>query len=457
MISIIFFLLFIFLSFYFFFKSYFDLLSFFSFVMPYSIFAKVGSININSTEFLLVLIILLYPFKNKRLDLTFPYLLFILFILFSFIATIINGSVSEMSILFFRFFLYVMLILIFHKCLDSYNKIKSIITSVFYGYLVFSIILVFEFIYLYIISGSTADGAIGWKIIIGKLGFYPQTVSENQILGWSSLGSLTGIFTVHHSLAIYLGCIFFFFLGSNFNSYLIKKYRLFLLTTTLFFILLTNSRFIILSLILILLYHFRFYFFKNKIKLFLLLCILILVYNVGNYNRFYAIYFTVSQISYILTQNFNNFNVISDYLFEYSNEFASDSSSSYRLLYNFNSFRLIFEYPFFGSGNLGLNLIGSEKANPHSLYLIFLQRFGFISFAFFICFIILIFKRSKQFIRDNDIMFGLSSFYVFLFFIFVSFGIFTLSDLRTCYIFLLSIVLISKKNLLLASKNEILC
>jgi O-antigen ligase len=139
---------------------------------------------------------------------------------------------------------------------------------------------------------------------------------------------------------------------------------------------------------------------------------------------------------------------VSEYIYQYSNEFASDASSSYRLLYNFNSIRLIFEYPFFGSGNIGLILTESEKANPHSLYLIFLQRFGLVPFSFFAYFIVISFNKSKQVIKNKNIPLRSSPFYVFLFFIIVSFGIFSLSDLRTCFIILFSIVLILKSKIL---------
>lgn len=349
-----------------------------------------------------------------------------------------------------------MFLFIFYNCLSNSSKIVSIIKSIIYGYIIFSFILVTEFIYLFILSGTPADGAIGWKNLIIKFGFYPQTVTEDQLQGWSSLGSMTGIFTVHHSLAIYLGSIFFLILGSNLNSLFSKKFRIFLLISLLFFIFLTNSRFIILSMILILIYHFRIFFLKYRLKLFLMLSIAFSVFSLGDYSRFHTIYYTVSQILFIFSQNLNNLNVVSDYIYQYSNEFASDASSSYRLLYNFNSIRLIFDYPFFGSGKLGLILSGSDKANPHSLYLIFLQRFGLIPFIFFIWFIILVFRRSFRFLSETSIVFGLSSFYVYLFFLLVSLGIFSLSDLRTSFIFLFSIVIISRKGLI-SSNGEISC
>ncbi|WP_445755995.1 O-antigen ligase family protein [Polaribacter sp.] len=416
--------------------------------MPFNLFIKFGNININSTEFLLIIILLLYPFKNKNFKLPASYLFFSLFVFLSIISSIINFSFNEMSILFFRLFLYCIFIFVFYNCLNNSSKIKSIIKSIFYGYIYFSFILIIEFIYLYILSGSPSVGAIGWKNLIIKLGFYPQTVSEEQLQGWSSLGSMTGIFTVHHSLAIYLGSLFFLFLGSNFDTLINRKFRMYLLFSSLFFLTLTNSRFTLLSLLFLLIYYYRFILLKFKFKIFLIFSISFFLFNYNFENRFYNIYFTVSEIINIFSINFNNLNIVSDYIYQYSNEFASDASSSYRLLYNFNSIGLIFEYPFFGSGNLGLNLSGSEKANPHSLYLIFLQRFGLIPFSFLVYFLFIIFKKSKQFVKNGNIEIASSLLYVFLFFLIVSFGIFSLSDLRTCFIFLVSMVVILKsKNL----------
>jgi hypothetical protein len=448
MFSVLFLLFTIILSIYFFLKSYYDLLCFFSFIMPFSTFVKLGNININSTEILLILIVLLYPLKNRNFKLPFTYILFSLFILFSIVSSIINVSINEMSILFFRLFLYLMFLLVFYNCLNSSFKIKSIIKSIFYGYIIFSFILIIEFIYLYILTATPLEGAIGWKNLISNFGFYPQTVTKDQLVGWSSLGSMTGLFTVHHSLAIYLGSIFFLFLGSNFNSVISKNYRIYLLASSLFFLILTNSRFTLLSLILLLLYHYRLILLRNKLRIFIVLVISIFLFNYNTENRFYSIYLTVNQIVNIFSLNINNLNDVSEYIYQYSNEFASDASSSYRLLYNFNSIRLIFEYPFFGSGNLGLKLAESEKANPHSLYLIFLQRFGLVSFSFLAYFLFISFKKSKHFVKNYNTLLGRSPFYIFLFFIITSFGVFSLSDLRTCFIILISMVLILKSKIL---------
>jgi hypothetical protein len=456
MFPILFLLLITLLSIYFFSKSYFDLLRFFSFIMPFCVFVKLGNININSTEFLFIIIVLLYPLKNGNLKLPFSYLLFSLFILFGLVSTIINDSISEMVILFFRLLLYLNFLFIFYNCLNNSLKIVSIIKSIFYGYIIFSFILIIEFIYLYILSETPSGGAIGWKNLISKFGFYPQTVTEDQLQGWSSLGSMSGIFTVHHSLAIYLGSLFFLFLGTNFNSVISKKYLKYLLASSLFFLILTNSRFTILSLIILLVYRYGSILLRYKFSIYIVLIISIFLFNYNTENRFYSIYYTVSQIINIFSLNINNLNVVSEYIYQYSNEFASDASSSYRLLYNFNSIRLIFEYPFFGSGNLGLSLTESEKANPHSLYLIFLQRFGLIPCLFFAYFLVISFKKGQQFVKNNSLMLFNSPFYVFLFFIIVSLGIFSLSDLRTSFIFLISMVLISKSKILKA-KAETLC
>jgi hypothetical protein len=448
MVSIIFFGIIIIFSIYSFLKSYFDLLRFFSFIMPFTSFVKFGNININSTEFLLVIIIFLYPLKNKKFKIPFSQLSFFIFIFFSIISSIVNDSLNEMSILFFRFFLYSFFLFIFYNCLDSSGKINHIVKSIFYGYIVFSFILITEFIYLYIFSGSPLDGAIGWKTLISKFGFYPQTVTEDQLQGWSSLGSMIGIFTVHHSLAIYLGSIFFLFLSSKCNMIISKRYRIYLLTSSLFFLMFTNSRFTLISLILLLLYRYRFILFRFKFRILILSIFSIYIFSNITENRFYSIYLTLSQIIDILSLNLNNLNVVSDYIFLFSNESASDASSSYRLLYNFNSIRLILDFPFFGTGNLGFNLTGSEKANPHSLYLILLQKFGLLPFSFFAYFLFASFKHGKPLLKFTNIFFGSTLKYVFSFFIVVSFGIFSLSDMRTSFIFLISIVLISKSRLL---------
>ena len=74
-----------------------------------------------------------------------------------------------------------------------------------------------EFFYLFLYSGDKLSASVSWKELISLFGFYPQTLSDEQLISWSSLGSLVSIFTVHHSFAFYCASIFPFF-GFSFNS-----------------------------------------------------------------------------------------------------------------------------------------------------------------------------------------------------------------------------------------------
>jgi hypothetical protein len=289
-----------------------------------------------------------------------------------------------------------------------------------------------EFIFVYYFSSDLVNGSSNWKNLISILGFYPQTLSQEQIFNWSSLGSLSGIFTTHHSMAMYLVSILplLFFYRSLFFKRLFFFYLIIFLSLTSFF--LTNSRFVIISFFLICIV----FLYKDfKKYLVLLFGFSFILFFFGFIDRFGNVYSNLSLLYFNIISFNYDVNFISDFLYYYALNSSSDSSSSFRILYNWNSINIISEFPFFGSGSLGFSQSGSLKANPHSLYLILIQTFGLIPFFFFFIFLLKLFILVKKYFFSSIYR---SHIFIFLLFFILSFGVYPLSDFRTCFIFLIS-------------------
>jgi hypothetical protein len=452
MISYFFFIIYLLIFFSKIIKSFSNASLFFIFIFPFNVFIPVGIQNLNTTELLGFFLFIFYIFKGKlsfKKAIPFDIMIFCIFLISLFIALVFNGYLSKSLNLLFRFFIYGGILIVFNNNFKNINFIKKAYINLRNSYFLMVFILSIEFIYLYFIAQDSISAAINWKYFLFTLGFYPQTIDEASLYSWSALGSLTGTFVVHHSLAIYLSFVFLFSYILKFNFYISSFQNKIIIISSIIFLFFTNSRSIIISLFLIL---FISYFKKssiNKKVYFVLTAIILFLFIITTNNRILSIYDTFGIL--IGSLNISAFSLIEYkeqliFLLDNSN---IDPSLASRLIYNINSLDFIINNFLFGSGFEGQSRLGAEKANPHSLYFFIFQSFGVITFLLFIKFIKTSYHKFKQ-LNNSDSNYH----YIVLYFIIISLFINVFSDLRVILLYLIFLTSINSSYLQAPKKQD---
>jgi hypothetical protein len=415
-------------------------LYFYALIFPFNFFVPIAGKNLNSTETVFLIITVVYIFKKIYSSQTFikknkSIVCFFLFFVTSFFTLFFNSFTAFTFIRYYRIFLFLSLIYLFYSTLKSQLDWRHVTTNIRRGFWIMSGILTIEWCYYYIISSTPSFGASRWKLFLMTIGLYPQTAQDMQIISWSSLGSMVGVFPIQHALGIYLGAIYFFFLSkilARKKKISIKDYTGIFLS--LFFLMYSLSRTSILAVILgsLIVIAFR-YKLKLKIVLVSLFCLaltfLYIVLPGAITNRI----FTAPKALYTATA------LVSQGQFETDKLMKIDPSTAIRLKYEINSIEIIMKNLWIGSGNEGFKR-KHNRSNPHSTLLAETQFKGILPVFFLVLFFGYSFANVRKLIRIYGFNRGnIWSMGSIAFFVIVSFGSNILGDLRGMTLLLIPI------------------
>lgn len=402
-------------------------------LFPISFYFSLGKFNLNSTEFYGLIIGLLYILQRKTVSLQSVKIQIFYFGLFVFLVIIslkINNDLASNILVIVRYLIYFLLIILMKNLL--WNKIfeRAILKS--YKIILFTSSL--EVIYrLFIDAGKLSSvSSISWKLKLFQLGLYPQTINYELIQSWSGAGGIVSLFPNHHAYALYLSIITIL-IALNLVQLSTRK-KITFLAVNIILLYLSQSRGVLIITILTLLYFYRSHF---NIKILIKIAafgIVIFYFSIeGLFTRIISLGQTFLDIFNLVSAN--GYSGLSYLLYNSISTF-SDYSTIARFLYNMNSINLIIKNPFFGSGDYGFEI--SDKllrANPHNLYLQIAQKYGVFALFLFIKFIITSVTVQTRRVRMNFIVYILA----------ISAVINPISDLRTCFLLILFLVISPEK------------
>ena len=185
------------------------------FLCPFNIFIPIGAKNINSTEAVAMMFIVVWIaglLRKERLpvpDTVFTIPLFVYFL--SSLILIINSGLTNYVILdvvrHFQFFgVFLIFVTYFKDRKDIYTISNVLIASL----AVLCLVAIIEFIFVYGVSGVAWQRSMLWKKGLMEIGFYPGTeLSLKRLVDWSAKAGLVATFPIHHAFGIYLSSLIY--------------------------------------------------------------------------------------------------------------------------------------------------------------------------------------------------------------------------------------------------------
>jgi hypothetical protein len=221
------------------------------FLCPFNIFIPIGAKNINSTEAVALMFIVVWLsnlLRNERLSVpatVFTAPLFFYF-LASFILIVNTGLTGDVIIDIIRHFQFFAVFIIFVSYFKGKKDIYAISNTLIASLTVLCFVAILELIFVYGINGVAWQRSILWKKGLIDIGFYPATwLSLKRLAGWSAKAGLAATFPIHHAFGIYLGSLIYLLVWRIFihRELNMKKIGMLLLLVISFFILIfTKAR-----------------------------------------------------------------------------------------------------------------------------------------------------------------------------------------------------------------------
>jgi len=221
------------------------------FLCPFNIFLPIGAKNINSTEAVAMMFIVVWLFgllRKKRPwipDTVFTIPLFFYFLV-SLILIINTGLTGAVIIRIIRHFQFFGVFMIFATYFKEKKDIKAISNILIASLAVLCLIAIVEFVFVYGGFGVAWQRSLLWKKGLIDIGLYPGTaLSLSRLASWSSKAGLVAIFPIHHAFGLYLSSLIYLL---AWRIYLFQKLNMkkigmmLLLVISLSILILTKSR-----------------------------------------------------------------------------------------------------------------------------------------------------------------------------------------------------------------------
>jgi len=218
---------------------------------PLNIFLPIGAKNINSTEAVAMMFIVVWLaglLRKDRLpvpDTVFTVPLFVYF-LSSLVLFINTGLGSDVILTVIRHFQFFGVFLIFVTYFKDRKDIYAISNALIASLAILCLIAVIEFVFVYGVSGVDWQRSVLWKKGLIDAGFYPGTeIALERLVSWSAKAGLIATFPIHHAFAVYLCPLIFLlvwriFLYQKQNMKMIGMLSLLVISLAILFF--TNSR-----------------------------------------------------------------------------------------------------------------------------------------------------------------------------------------------------------------------
>lgn len=229
------------------------------FLCPFNIFIPVGGRNINSTEAVAMMFIVVWLsglLRNERPWLpdtvfTIPLFFYFLASLTMIINTGLTGNVILSIIRHFQFFAVFMIFVTYFKDKKDIYAISNMLIA---SLAVLCLVAIIEFVFVYGGYGIPWQRSILWKKGLIDIGFYPGTaLALKRLISVSAKAGLGATFPIHHAFGIYLGSLIYLLVW---RIYLCQKLNrkkigmLLLLIISLAILIFTESRTAIFSFLL---------------------------------------------------------------------------------------------------------------------------------------------------------------------------------------------------------------
>jgi O-antigen ligase len=221
------------------------------FLCPFNIFLPLGAKNINSTEAVAMMFIVVWLAGLLRKEkLLIPNTVFTipLFVYFatSFILIVNTGLTVDVVTDIIRHFQFFAVFIIFVSYFKEKKDIYAISNILIASLAVLCLVAIVEIVFVYGVSGVAWQRSILWKKGLIDIGLYPATeLSLNRLASWSARAGLVAIFPIQHAFGVYLSSLIYLLVWRIFihRELNMKKIGMFVLFIISFFILIfTKSR-----------------------------------------------------------------------------------------------------------------------------------------------------------------------------------------------------------------------
>ncbi|MFC2167334.1 O-antigen ligase family protein [Acidobacteriota bacterium] len=181
------------------------------FLCPFNIFIPVGSKNINSTEAVALLFIVVWLFGLLRKDRPcIPDTVFTAPLFFYFLSSLIlivnTGLTGDVILSLIRHLQFFCVFLIFVTYFKDRKDIFSISNALIASLAVLCLIAIIEIIFVYGGFGNPAPRSILWKKGLMNIGLYPGTeLAIKRMTSASGKAGIASVFAFPNSFGIYLG------------------------------------------------------------------------------------------------------------------------------------------------------------------------------------------------------------------------------------------------------------
>lgn len=182
---------------------------------PFNVFIPIGARNINSTEVVAMMFIIVWLSELLRKEkLTVPDTIFTIPLFVYFLASLIliinNGLTGDVIIHVMRHFQFFGVFMIFATYFKDRKDIYAISNTLIASLAILCLIAIFEFTFVYGVPGVDWQRSILWKKGLMDIGFYPATwLSLKRLEGWSARAGLLAVFPVSSAFGIYLSSLIY--------------------------------------------------------------------------------------------------------------------------------------------------------------------------------------------------------------------------------------------------------
>ncbi len=185
------------------------------FLCPFNIFIPVGFKNINSTETVALMFIVVWLSGLLRKERPWiPDTVFTIPLFFYFLASLIlivnTGFTIDVIISLIRHFQFFGVFMIFVTYFKDRKDIYAISNILIASLAALCLIAIIEFVFVYGGYGIPWQRSILWKKGLMDIGFYPGTDKAlERVSSWSAKAGLGATFSIHHAFGLYLGSLMF--------------------------------------------------------------------------------------------------------------------------------------------------------------------------------------------------------------------------------------------------------
>lgn len=182
---------------------------------PFNIFLPIGAKNINSTEAVAMMFIVVWLaslLRKERLpvpDTVFTLPLFVYF-LSSLILIINTGLTGDVILDVIRHFQFLGVFLIFVTYFKDRKDIYAISNAFIASLVMLCVVAIVELIFVYGVHGVAWQRSVLWKEGLIDIGFYPATeLSLRRLADWSAKAGVVATFPIHHAFGVYLSLLIY--------------------------------------------------------------------------------------------------------------------------------------------------------------------------------------------------------------------------------------------------------